>query len=233
MNTLKENDPDRYLLSFFVRDGEERNAIISLDLLNLEIARLKDIINIPHMGLIRLQWWKDEIKKIFNRQIYSPHVVLQAVSKSLTDFPHLQYESFDCLISAREQDFYEDDHFDIETYAEKIHAPLLEIKARILEEKNDPSPLAQAYALTGLLRSIPFYKARLQILLPQISPDSVRGICEKAEKILQSDKTTHRYFKAHRVLTQLYLAQLKQVGYNPEKLYPLPFKELRLWWGTR
>jgi hypothetical protein len=145
----------------------------------------------------------------------------------------IDFTCFDRLISAREADFEEYDNFDISDYARSIHAPLLDIKAKILNEKNDTCHLAEGFALVGLLRAIPFYKARSQVLLPQVSPDAVRQICDRAKSLLANDKMTQRYFKAHQVLAQLYLAQMEKAGYNPEHLYPLPFKELRLWWGTR
>lgn len=232
MSLLNHHDRDRYLLSLFIHNQVERDFIQTLDELNYEISRLKDSIDTPHMGFIRLQWWKDEIKKIYDGGTVSPHPLLEKISAIISPYK-IEYQAFDRLIAAREADFEEYDNFDICAYARSIHAPLLDMKAQILNEKNDTSGLAEGFALVGLLRAIPFYKARSQVLLPQVNPDSVRRICDRAKTLLDNDLTLHRYFKAHRALARLYLAQLAKAGYNPEQLYPLPFKELRLWWGTR
>lgn len=228
---VKSNDPDRYLLSLFVSNQRHQAAILSCDMLNIEIARLRDIIEIPYMGLIRLQWWRDEIKKIYAHEKYAPHLVLESLSHVIFDYK-IPFEFLDNLLTAREADFEEYDNFDFYKYARDIHIPLLKIKSIIFDEKEDTSLLAEAYALIGLIRSIPFYKARLQILIPSIQPSAVKNICDRAEELLSEDKTKHRYFKAHHILANLYIKQLKKSGYNPDILKPLPYKELRLWWGT-
>lgn len=231
INSLKFNDPDRYLLSLFVGDPAERAAIIAFDELNVEIARLRDTIETPHMGLIRLQWWKDEIRKIYTGEKFAPHQVLQDVARALARYK-IPQEDVHRLITGREADFEDYDSFDIFAYARTIHAPLLKIKAGILKEDRNTDALAKAYALVGLLRAIPFYRARSQVLIPSIQPEPVEKICKRAEDLLNANTTTHRYFKAHDVLTRLYLQQIKSTGYQPEKLKPLAFKELRLWWGV-
>lgn len=230
-NFLKLNDPDRYLLSLFVSGGGQRAAVAAFDELNIEIARLRDTIDTPHMGFIRLQWWKDEIKKIYAGEKYAPHNVLQDLVGALIPY-HIAPDDVHQLIIAREADFEEYDGFDIFAYARNIHAPLLKIKANILGEEQSTDALAEGFALIGLLRAIPFYRARSQVIIPSIQPDAVKQICDKAEALLDTDTTTHRYFKAHKVLALLYLKQIKAAGYQPEKLTALPFKELRVWWGV-
>jgi phytoene/squalene synthetase len=229
---VKSNDPDRYFLSLFIPDLKLQKAVLSVDMLNIEIARLRDIIETPYMGFIRLQWWRDEIKKIYSGQKFAPHEVLQNLSVLLTDFK-IPFELFDNLLSAREADFDEHDDFDFYKYARDIHVPLLKIKSIIVGEQEDVSALAEAYALVGLIRAIPFYRERSQVLIPSIQPSAVKIICERAEELLVQDKTYHPYFKAHHVLARLYLNQLKKTGYNPEILTPLPFKELRVWWRVK
>lgn len=228
---LKLNDPDRYLLSLFIADGAERAAVAALDELNIEIARLRDTIDTPHMGFIRLQWWKDEIKKIYAGEKFAPHHVLQDLAGALVPYK-ISPDDVHELIIAREADFEEYDQFDIYAYARNIHTPLLKIKAKILNEQTNTDALAEGFALIGLLRAIPFYRARSQVMIPSIQPDAVQKICKAAEELLDANHTTHRYFKAHEVLARLYLKQMKATGYHPEKLMPLPFKELRVWWGV-
>lgn len=221
---------DIYCL-FFAGSIAAQDAIAAFDELNVEIARLRDVIDTPHMGLIRLQWWKDEIKKIYANEKFAPHDVLKKLSLAIKTF-HIPHDIINQLIAAREADFDDYDQFDIYTYAQQIHAPLLQIKAIILHEKENTDALSEGYALIGLLRAIPFYKARSQVVIPDIQPEAVKVICDRALELLDENKSKHRYFKAHDVLARLYLKQIQSIGYRPEALGPLPFKELRIWWGS-
>jgi len=232
INHLKQFDPDRFLLSFFVKEKRNQKLLIALDILNLEIASIRDVIDTPHMGFIRLQWWRDEIKKNYSGQKTAGHPVLEILSQVECN-KNVIFDDINQLITARESDFEEYDDFNIFDYARNIHTPLLKMKASVLKESQSTSFLAESYAVVGLLRAIPFYKARSQVLIPAIQPHAVQKICDDVKILLAQDKTTHPYFKAHRVLTKLYLKQLEQSGYQPEKLSPLPFKELRVWFGTR
>ncbi len=231
INFLKVNDPDRYLLLLFISDRSARNSCAALDMLNVEIARLRDTIETPHMGFIRLQWWRDEIKKIYAGEKYAPHPIVETLANILPNLP-VTFEDMDALISGRDADFEEYDDFDMFGYARGIHLPLLNMKRKILGEGSNTDALAEGFAVIGLLRAIPFYRARSQVLMPSIQPDAVKQICERAEALLNANTATHRYFKAHDVLARLYLKQIKNVGHQPEKLMPLPFKELRVWWNT-
>lgn len=229
---LKKNDPDRFLLSFFVSDNSKIKPLVVLDALNLEIASIRDVVDTPHMGFIRLQWWKDEIKKMYGGEKFASHPVLQSLDEILVHCSVPSNEMYQ-LISAREADFEEYDDFDIGSYAHNVHAPLLRMKAQILGETENTDNLAEGYALIGLLRAIPFYRAKSQVPIPDIQPDAVQKICERAKALLDTNQAKHPYFKAHEVLARLYLKQLKQAGYHPEKLTYLPFKELRVWFGVR
>lgn len=227
--SLKDVDPDRFLLSLFIRQSPERAAIVAVDLLNYEVSRVRDVVDTPHMGLIRLQWWRDEIRKLYAGSSSLPHPVFAGINDLIVRYG-VPYEDFDRVITAREADFEEYDAFDMTAYARAIHQPIMHIKARILGESADIGPLAEGYAITGLIRAIPFYRARAQVMIPSIHPDAVKALCDRAGALLDHDPAQHRYFRAHHALARLYLNQLAATGYHPEKLFPLPFKEIRLWW---
>ena len=85
------------MLSLFISDRETQEAIQTCDALNIEIARLRDIIETPHMGFIRLQWWRDEIKKIYAGQKYAPHHILENLARVIPHY-HIPFELFDVLL---------------------------------------------------------------------------------------------------------------------------------------
>ena len=58
---LRRHDADRYLTALFA-PGERREALFALYAFNLEIARMREAVSEPMMGLIRLQWWRDALE---------------------------------------------------------------------------------------------------------------------------------------------------------------------------
>lgn len=232
MNTLKEQDANRFLLSLFIRKDECSNAIRVIDVLNIELSSIRDHIETPHMGYIRLQWWRDEIKKLYERSNDNPPHFLLEELKKIVSSAQVSFQDIDALISAREIDFEDHDIFDLYEYARKTHIPLMTIKSKILSENRDVNHLAEAYAVLGLIMAVPFYRERSQVFIPEISPSAVKEKVDYALELLNKDTTQHRYFKAHKVLAMMTASHLAKNGYNPENITPIPFKELRLWWGT-
>jgi hypothetical protein len=233
IENLKSLDPDRFLLSLFINNLDDRRAITDFDMLNIEIGRLRDVIETPHMGLIRLKWWEDEIDKIYEDKAFAPHPLLSTLQHQIKAY-HIPQHLIRDLITAREADFEEYDDFILADYAQDIHAPLMVIKAHILKIQHDRiSDMAKAYAMVGLVRSIPYYRFQSQIRIPDIQPEAVKNIVLDIERILHDISVDHPYVKAHVTLTRLYLKHITSCGYDLNRLKPLAFKELRLWWGVK
>ena len=90
---LKAVDPDRALLSLFA-PAEARFAIQVIDLWNAEVARIRDEVREPHMGLIRLQWWRDEVRRICDGGRSAAHPVLAMLSDVISSYG-LKFDVFD------------------------------------------------------------------------------------------------------------------------------------------
>jgi NADH dehydrogenase [ubiquinone] 1 alpha subcomplex assembly factor 6 len=60
---LRRLDPDRYLTALFAPD-RRREGLFALYAFNLEVARAREAVREPMMGLIRLQWWRDALEEI-------------------------------------------------------------------------------------------------------------------------------------------------------------------------
>ena len=73
---VKENDPDRFLLSLFCHYSC-REALWALLAFNCEISKTREVVSDSTLGHIRLQWWKDEIAHIYNNQTPKAHEVLK------------------------------------------------------------------------------------------------------------------------------------------------------------
>jgi len=102
---VKTGDPDRWLSAQSALP-EARKALMAIYAVNLEIARAPWASPEPLVAQIRLQWWADEIGKIYHGQVVDSHEILPALRKVI--FEHnLPRGLFETLIEAR--------HFDLGT----------------------------------------------------------------------------------------------------------------------
>jgi len=61
---LRRGDRDRFLTALFA-PADRREALFALYAFNLELARIRESVSQPMLGLIRLQWWRDGLDAIF------------------------------------------------------------------------------------------------------------------------------------------------------------------------
>lgn len=168
---VRRFDNDRFLCALFA-PPEEREALAALYAFNLEVARIRESVREPMLGRIRLQWWRDTIAGTF--EAAAPRdPVAAALAKAIHRFA-LSREHFDRLIDAR--DFDLDDRppatlEDLVAYAEGTGAPLVKLSAQVLGAR-DPAVsgpadhLGIAWALTGLIRAVPFHARARRLYLP-------------------------------------------------------------------
>ncbi|MCH9020134.1 MAG: squalene/phytoene synthase family protein, partial [Proteobacteria bacterium] len=71
-------DRDRYLCALFA-PAARREALFALLAFNAEVARIRETVSEPMLGLIRLQWWRDAIAGIY-AGAPPRHAVVEALS---------------------------------------------------------------------------------------------------------------------------------------------------------
>lgn len=168
---VRRFDNDRFLCTLFA-PPTEREAMAGLYAFNIEIARVRETVREPLLGRIRLQWWRDAIAGIFagaKQREPVPAALADAVARF-----RLSREPFDRLIDAREFDL--DDRppatlDDLVAYAEVTGAPLVKLSAEILDARGADvdraaTQLGIAWALTGLIRAVPFHARSRRLYLP-------------------------------------------------------------------
>lgn len=234
--TVRRHDPDRFLLSMFV-PPEKREALWTLYAFNYEIARTRDVVTEPQLGLIRLQWWRECLADIYAGKALTPHPVLDPLAAAIRmyDLPH---DLFETLLKARELDLHDHPPATIEAlvaYADKTSTPLLQLSWAILSslEGNGVREVATAYALAGILRAVSFHHAQGRETLPPHV--LVKEIVGKAMTLLQGQKISGKYLKLHAKLAEMYLKQISGAGYDlfSPRLQTPPFlREIRLWWAN-
>ncbi len=187
-SVVRAADYDRFLSGLFVPEAR-RNHLFALYAFNHEIAKTAEIVTQPVMGQIRLQWWRETIAGIYTGGVRR-HETALALADAI-DAYGLPQALFDTLIDARERDIFRDEFatlVDLETYADATSGGLMRLAVRILGGGDTLEETAKeagiAYALTGLLRAIPFHAAQQRLMLPA---DVMRGAGLSGEDVFAHD----------------------------------------------
>ena len=212
LEQVRRFDRDRYLAALFARSGP-RADLLALYAFNLELAKIREMVREPMMGLIRLQWWRDCIAEIYGGNVRR-HQVAQPLAAAVARHG-LPRESFGRLIDAREADMDVAAPANLAAlvaYGESTGGALLELAARIVTDDRSAATaelsaardLGTAWALIGLVRAIPFHSRGKRVYVPQalmaeagVAADdlfelrpgpgmaaAVRRICGEAERLM-------------------------------------------------
>lgn len=170
--TLRQADRDRYLASLFIPEPQ-RAAVQALYAFSAEVARVREVVSDPLPGELRCRWWRDAIAGEA-RGDAEAHPVAAALLAAMRRY-HLPAAPLLALVEARTFDLYDDampTMADLEGYAGETSSALLRLAALILADGGDagdpdlPGHAGVAYAITGLLRALPWHASRGRVFLP-------------------------------------------------------------------
>jgi len=170
VDRVRRYDDDRYLTTLFA-PAPERLALNVLYAFNLEVARTREAVSEPLLGEIRLQWWREAIAGIYDGTPRR-HAVVEPLAAAIAAH-RLSRTYFDRLIDARAADLADEAPADLPTlvaYAEGTSATLAALALEVAGVEDEAADRAGrhvgiAWALTGLLRAVPFHaRARRQYL---------------------------------------------------------------------
>lgn len=172
---VRRFDRDRYLTSLFA-GSQDQLDLMALYAFNVEVARTREMVREPMMGLLRLQWWRDVIEEIYAGQARR-HQIVQPLAVAVRR-GNLSRALFEQLLLARETDLdpaLPTDMSSLFSYAEGTSASLSLLALEILVGGNQ-APAADlraaarqvgvAWALSGLLRALPFHARSGRTMLP-------------------------------------------------------------------
>ncbi|MEY3551943.1 MAG: hypothetical protein RL735_291 [Pseudomonadota bacterium] len=169
---LRKEDPDRFFACLFAPEAK-RPHLHAIYAFSLELARIREIVSEPMAGEIRMQWWRDALSGEARGDV-SAHPVAAALLDTISTFG-LPAQALRELIESRSFDLYDDPmptRVDLEGYCGETSSSLLRLASIILAEGRDPGGAdavghgGVAYAITGLLRALPWHAARGQLYLP-------------------------------------------------------------------
>lgn len=244
---VRRHDHDRYLAALFAAD-EARPGLLALYAFNLAIARTRETVSEPILGQMRLQWWRDAVAAIYDGG--GPrHDTAGALAAAIRrhDLPRAPIEA---LIDGRERDLDPEPPADVaalERYAEATSANLACLALVVAGDRGAETAEAGrhvgiAWALTGLLRAVPFHARTGRLWLPRdrldaagLSAEDVftnrkpkalgpvvatvaaaaRGHLDAARRGLGRMPRSARAVLLPAVLAEAYLGRLAAAGHDP------------------
>jgi phytoene synthase len=251
---VRRFDHDRFMTAIFA-PATVREHLFALYAFNIEIAKTGEVVSEPLIGQMRLQWWRDTLDRL-----YAGGTVAHGVARPLgaaIAARGLDRAHFDRLIDAREFDLDRvppADFAALHAYAEGTGSPLLALALAVAGGQGDAMgdiarQAGTGWALTGLLRAVPFHARQHRLYLPadrleaeharvraifDLKPDGgftavIRGVGEHARRhFLNARQTVRSIAKPARSpallaeLGLLYLKDLERAGWDPFRLERQP-----------
>lgn len=244
---VRQHDPDRYYSALFA-PADKRRFLFALYAFNYEIARVAEHAREPLLGEIRMEWWRESVA---SARAGTP--IAHGVARALTElFRQIEppRNEIDTMLEARDTGTGKELFPNIETledYAGKTSSALMRLAFRVLGAGDRHDSLAHeagiAYALTGLLRALPFHAAQRRLYLPadllereKLSPEEIfagrnseklrnamRWMAERAGARLASARRRPRPKKCVAavlpvVLVPLYLKRMTKPWFDPFRM---------------
>ena len=169
---LRTQDPDRFYACLFAPE-DKRGALHALYAFSLELARIREIVSEPMLGEIRMQWWRDALGGEARGDV-SANPVAAALLDTVAIY-NLPLQALRDLIEGRAFDLYDDpmpSRVDLEGYCGETSSALIRLASLVLMNGDEPGGAEAcghagvAFAITGLLRALPWHMARGQLYLP-------------------------------------------------------------------
>ncbi|WP_342362906.1 phytoene/squalene synthase family protein [Terrarubrum flagellatum] len=170
---VRDEDDDRWRATLFA-PAEARPHLFALYAFSNEVARVRAQASDPMPGEIRHQWWRDALAGEA-RGDASAHPVAAALLDTVARF-HLPVKALIDLIDARTFDLYDDPMpslAQLEGYCGETSSALMRLASLVIAKGEDPGGAdavghaGVAYALVGLMRSLPWHARRGQVYVPK------------------------------------------------------------------
>ncbi len=211
---LRNSDPDLYLLSLFASSDEARKRLWALFAFYHDIERVRLAVTDTHMGLIRLQWWRETLEAAktdpgpARAGRYGEIARALALYGNADDFAE-NAGLYERLLVAREFDLEDTPPADEEglgLYLKENTAPLLALASGEKEEAMADG-LARAFGFIRMVRAVPL-RARA-------------GACLLPRSVMEESGLTQEIYGSARYSNELSLC-LK----NLKKYYDIPKEKM-------
>ena len=232
-------DKDRYLSCLFAPQ-DARPHLFALYAFNVEIARIREVVSEPQVGLVRQQWWLDTIDGMYAGRT-PDHPVAQALVAAIAkgDLPKHALQN---LVIAREFDLFDDPMpslADLEGYLGETSSSLIQMAALILGAGAAEAAgfAGVAFGLAGVLRLQKPRYLPSDMVQNLGERETIIQLCAHARKRLKEAQALQENIPASAMpaflpvsLTKLYLSRIERGG----TLEVTQFRrQIALWWAAR
>lgn len=243
----KNFDYDRWLISLFA-PLPSRSRIHALLAFNGEISKVRETVSEVLLGDIRYQWWRDALKNMEDEK-YLNHPILQSLKIVISEHD-LDTSLFEDMINARSKDLDPCPfvaNTELLEYAMGTGGLLSGLTYRVMGNREEAGckvaqQVGRAFALTGIIRAIPYHASQDLLLIPQevlenhgLVPESVfreenrlafhdvvKDLVALAEKEqLEAVRAVQQRPKSEKpsysllALNNLYLSRIRNSGFDP------------------
>ena len=237
---VRQHDRDRFLSTLFAPD-DRRPHLLALYAFNVEVMRIRDAVTEPHLGLIRLQWWRDTVESLYEGGMGAGHPVAEALGDAIQEGGLPKRALLD-LVTAHEFDLYQDrmpDLTALEAYLGETSSRLIQMAAMILDKANAPKA-SEAAGLAGVAQGLaavlgdprhrePFLPAGLTV--PAAIAHARKRLVEAQALIPALPKSVLPAFLPVS-LTETCLKRIETAPDAELRLSPLK-RQLVMWWQAR
>lgn len=236
---VSKADKDRFLSCLFAPQ-DARPHLFALYAFNVEIARIRETVSEPQIGLVRQQWWLDTLDGIYAGRT-PDHPVAQALVSAVAkgDLPKHALQN---LVIAREFDLYDDPMpslADLEGYLGETSSSLIQMAALILG-KGAPEAAGLAGVAFGLAGVLRLKKSRYlprDMVQDLGEKQTIAQLCAHASRRLEEAQVLQGTIPESAMpaflpvsLTRLYLSRIERGG----TLEVTQFRrQITLWWAAR
>ena len=191
LESVKKTDYEHFLTNLLLPSTIQTDSF-ALRAFSGEVANIRENVSERTLGLMRLQFWKDTIDRLYNDQCPQHPVAIQLYRIIKQNRPSKQL--FLNIISSREK-FLSDSPFDsledVETYGEQAFSSVYLVLLECLGNKNGhvkhaATQLGQCEAMVTLLRALPYNAAKRRSYLPS---DLLLERNISTEKVLRAGHT--------------------------------------------
>ncbi|XP_005098752.1 NADH dehydrogenase (ubiquinone) complex I, assembly factor 6 [Aplysia californica] len=171
VDLVRKSDYENYLATLLLPKNVQR-AAFALRAFNVELAQVRDVVSDKTIGLMRMQFWKDSMSRIFQGD--PPQTPVAVELAGVCGFYKLSKRWMERIVEARALQLNRDSFLSIkeaEEYAEHSNSSLTYLLLECSGIKNvqadhAASHLGKAQGLVTLVRAVPYHAARRSVLLP-------------------------------------------------------------------
>ncbi|XP_075069929.1 NADH dehydrogenase (ubiquinone) complex I, assembly factor 6 isoform X2 [Mixophyes fleayi] len=168
---VRNRDYEGFLCTLLL-PPESQSSVFALRAFNVELSQVKDSVSQKHLGLMRMQFWRDAVQEIYSGN--PPHHPVALELSKTVQRHKLTRRWLTRIIDEREKNL-EDRAYrnikELETYAENTQSSLLYLTLEILDVRDvhvdhAASHTGKAQGIITCLRGVPFHSSRRQVFLP-------------------------------------------------------------------